>query len=195
MSKFTKGDRVVFLGVNEHDEIGIHPTTLIEVVTIAGDCELRDGFYNILEYPVSKMKFRQSFSGKVLKKVSDFQFLELSERKDLGKDGVKRVVFDKTELNCVNFDDIKNSDIVGFIDSFGEKGFVSVYCGDFENIFFKPISILDCDNGISPNCLYCRMTRFRSVKDALSLKGSVRYVKEAYIFPNMKALLKWLSED
>ncbi len=107
---------------------------------------------------------------------------------------MKKVIFETEKQETVNFADIKNSDIVGFVDNAGYKGFVSHVGGSTLTGEFKAISVEDGHRG-TPNVSYGPNFAYSSVRDALELKDCVRLVREAYVSPDMKQLLKWLSED
>lgn len=107
---------------------------------------------------------------------------------------MKKVIFENEFIKTVNFDDIKNSDIVGFVDSVGRKGFVSYMFKSYGKPFFKAICMYDFDGESVPNYCYGNEIGYSSVKDALKLKDCDITIKDAYVFPDMGLLLKWLAE-
>lgn len=104
---------------------------------------------------------------------------------------MKEVVFTNKETEIVYFDDIKDNDIVGFIDEHGNKGFVSHIGGAANQNEYQPISFKESER--VPNKSYGTKIGYLSVKSALRPECAVE-IQKAYVFSDLKSLLKWLAE-
>jgi len=107
---------------------------------------------------------------------------------------MKRVIFEE-EKETVNHSELKISDIVGFVENGGSKGYF-VYVGDEKNgaIAVSAVSIVRSQE--VPNMCYgaYENNKYKEIPYIGQSLTSVSSIREMYKFDTQKELHKWLSE-
>jgi hypothetical protein len=103
---------------------------------------------------------------------------------------MKKVIFNEKEYEVIKAEDIDvYNDILGFVDSNGDKGY-TVYVGHSEKVSAVSMREMPCVVNVSHGGH--EENRHKDIESLMNLNGSAFVINELYKFDSKKELFEWL---